>query len=219
VIFCAPLNIEQGRTFYADLKGRMGKHGRSPDEMKIMPGLSAVVGRTEEEADEKQQYLDSLTHPIVAREILSTILGDIDLSGYPMDGPMPQLAPTRISSQSVFTHIMDIARRGNLTLRQTAQVVAGARGKFVLRGTPQHIADVMEEWFRTEACDGFNVMPPYLPGALDDFATLVIPELQRRGLFRTEYEGWTLRENLGLKRPESRYRKTGGLTTHITAAE
>ena len=214
VIFCAPLTIEQGRTLYAELKARMATHGRAPDEMKIMPGLSAVIGRTPEEARERQQYLDELTHPIVAREILSTILGGADLSGYAMDGPMPQVAPTKISSQSILTYVMDIARRGNLTLRQTAQVVAGARGKFVLQGTPQHIADVMEEWFATEACDGFNVMPPYLPGALDDFVTLVIPELQRRGLFRTEYEGTTLRENLGLKRPESRYRRA-----HVAAAE
>jgi alkanesulfonate monooxygenase len=221
VIFCAPLNIDQGRALYAELKTRMAGHGRARDQMKIMPGLSAVVGRTAEEADEKQRCLDELTHPIVAREILSTVLGNADLSGYPMDGPMPQIAPTKISSQSIITHIMDIARRGNLTLRQTAQVVAGARGKFVVRGTPEHVADVMEEWFRTDACDGFNVMPPYLPGALDDFVTLVIPELQGRGLFRTEYEGRTLREHLGLKRPESRHRKTiaGSVTGHIAAAE
>jgi N-acetyl-S-(2-succino)cysteine monooxygenase len=219
VIFCAPLNIEQGRTFYAELKARMAEHGRCPDEMKIMPGLSVVVGRTTEEAEEKQRYLNELTHPIVAREILSTVLGNADLSGYPMDEPMPQIMPTKISSQSIITYVMDIARRGNLTLRQTAQVVAGARGKFVMRGTPEHVADVMEEWFRTGACDGFNVMPPYLPGALDDFVTLVIPELQRRGLFRTEYEGRTLRENLGLKRPESRHRKTGSVTSRVAAAE
>src|SRR5262249_3789771 len=112
VIFCAPLNLEQGRTFYAGLKGRLAQHGRSPDEMKIMPGLSAVVGRTDAEADEKQQYLDELTHPIVAREILSTILGNADLSGYSMDGPMPQIAPTKTSSQSIIRHVMDIARRG-----------------------------------------------------------------------------------------------------------
>jgi alkanesulfonate monooxygenase len=159
------------------------------------------------EADEKQQYLDELTHPVVAREVLSMCLGNVDLTPYPMDGPMPQLAPSKVSSQSIFTYVMDIAARGNLTLRQTAQIVAGARGKFVVRGTPAHIVDVMEEWFRNEACDGFNVMPPYLPGSLDDFVTVVIPELQRRGLFRTEYEGRTLRENLGLRRPESRYRK------------
>ena len=209
VIFCAPLSLKQGQAFYAELKGRLAQHGRSPGEMKIMPGLSPIVGRTRAEADEKQRHLDELTHPIVAREILSTILGDQDLTRYDMDGPMPQLVPTKISSQGGFALIMDMARKGNLTLRQTAQMVAGARGKFVLRGTPEHVADVMEEWFRAGACDGFNVMPPYLPGALDDFTSMVIPELQRRGLFRTEYEGRTLRENLGLARPESRHRKGG----------
>ena len=215
VIFCAPLSLDQGRTFYAELKGRMAQHGRSPDEMKIMPGLSCIIGRTEAEAEEKQQYLDSLTHPIVAREILSTVLGGVDLTEHPMDGPMPRLAPSKIASQGIFTHVMDIAERGNLTLRQTAQVVAGARGKFVVRGTPGHVADVMEAWFESEACDGFNVMPPYLPGSLDEFVTFVIPELQRRGLFRTEYEGRTLRDHLGLKRPESRYKKP----SRIAAAE
>ena len=153
-----------------------------------------------------QEYLDELTHPIVAREVLSMVLGNTDLTRYDMDAPMPQLKPNTIASQGIFKHVMDIAKRGNLSLRQTAQVVAGARGKFVVKGTPQHIADAMEDWFKKEACDGFNVMPPYLPGALDEFVTMVIPELQRRGLFRTEYEGRTLRENLGLKRPESRYR-------------
>ncbi|MGE3644934.1 MAG: LLM class flavin-dependent oxidoreductase, partial [Beijerinckiaceae bacterium] len=205
VIFCAPLNLEQSATFYADIKGRLAEHGRTTDDMKIMPGLSAIVGRTMEEAEEKQRHLDSLTHPVVAREILSLILGGADLSGYDMDAPMPEFKPTKISGQSIINHVMDIARKGNLTLRQTAQVVAGARGKFVVKGTPEHIADVMEDWFRSHACDGFNVMPPYLPGALDDFVDQVIPELQRRGLFRTEYEGKTLRENLGLKRPVSRY--------------
>jgi len=220
VIFCAPLNLDQGRTFYAELKGRMAQHGRHRDEMKIMPGLSATIGRTEEEAAEKQSYLDGLTHPIVAREVLSMVLGNTDLSGYAMDDPMPQLVPNTIASQGIFNHVMDIAKRGNLTLRQTAQVVAGARGKFVVKGTPEHVADVMEEWFKNEACDGFNVMPPYLPGALDEFVTLVIPELQRRGLFRTEYEGRTLREHLGLRRPESRYRTSGaGSTPPQIAAE
>jgi alkanesulfonate monooxygenase len=215
VIFCAPLSLDQGTTFYSELKGRMVQHGRHPDEMKIMPGLSPIIGRTEEEASEKQQHLDSLTHPIVAREVLSMVLGNVDLSGYSMDDPMPQLTPNKVSSQGIFKYVMDIARRGNLTLRQTAQVVAGARGKFVVKGTPGHVADVMEEWFRSEACDGFNVMPPYLPGSLDDFVTTVIPELQRRGLFRTEYEGQTLREHLGLRRPDSRYKKS----VRVEAAE
>lgn len=205
VIFCAPLSVEQGSKFYAELKGRMAQHGRTPDEMKIMPGLSPIIGRTEAEAKEKQEYLDSLTHPVVAREILSFVLSGVDLSAYGNDDPMPQLKPTKIGGQGIFNHVMDIAKRGNLTVRQTAQVVAGARGKFAVHGTPEHIADVMEDWFRNEACDGFNLMPPYLPGALNDFVDMVIPELQRRGLFRTEYEGRTLRENLGLAKPISRY--------------
>ena len=145
----------------------MARHGRHPDEMKIMPGLSPIIGRTEEEANEKQKYLDELTHPIVARGVLSMVLGNVDLTGYDMDGPMPQLEPRTTDSQGIFKHVMDIAKSGNLSMRQTAQIVAGARGKFVVKGTPEHIADVMEEWFRSEACDGFNVMPPYLPGALE----------------------------------------------------
>jgi len=205
VVFCAPLNKEQAITFYGELKARLAEHGRSPGDMKIMPGLSPLVGRTMEEAEEKQQHLDSLTHPIVAREILSRVLGGADLSGYDPDGPMPEFKPDNFSGHGIFNYVMDIARTGNLTLRQTAQVVAGARGKFVVKGTPEHVADVMEDWFAKHACDGFNVMPPYLLGALDDFVDLIIPELQKRGLFRTEYEAKTLRENLGLKRPASRY--------------
>jgi N-acetyl-S-(2-succino)cysteine monooxygenase len=205
VVFCAPLNLEQSVTFYSELKDRLALHDRTPDEMKILPGLSPIVGRTAEEAEEKQNNLDSLTHPVVAREILSLILGGVDLSKHDMDGPMPDFAPDKVSGQGIFNHVMDIARKGNLTLRQTAQVVAGARGKFVVKGTPGHVADVMEDWFSKHACDGFNIMPPYLPGSLDDFVDLVIPELQKRGLFRTEYEGKTLRENLGLKRPVSRH--------------
>jgi N-acetyl-S-(2-succino)cysteine monooxygenase len=207
VIFCAPLTIEQAKTFYATLKGRMAEHGRSPDEMKIMPGLSAVVGRTEAEAQEKYDYLQSLIHPMVAREILSMVLGHVDLSGYPLDGPMPENLPTTNASQSIFQNVMDMARKEKLTMREVALRVAGARGKSVVRGSPQQVADHMEEWFRKDGCDGFNLMPPVLPGGLDDFVELVLPELRRRGLFRTEYEGRTLREHLGLDRPGSRYVK------------
>jgi alkanesulfonate monooxygenase len=204
-IFSAPLSFESAKATYADLKGRMARFGRDPDHMKILPGLSTVVGRTEAEAQEKHEHLQSLIHPMVCREILSTVLGGVDLSGYSLDDPMPDV-PKSNASQSTFEHVMEMARRENLTIRQVALRVGGARGKHVVRGSPQQIADMMEEWFLGEACDGFNIMPPYLPGALDDFVELVIPELQRRGLFRTEYEGRTLRENLGLPRPESRYR-------------
>jgi N-acetyl-S-(2-succino)cysteine monooxygenase len=204
---CAPLTIEQAQTFYRIIKARMTDHGRSPDEMKIMPELSAIVGRTAAEAQEKYEFLQSLIHPIVAREILSTVLGGVDLTPYPFDGSLPDDLPMSNASRSTFDNMRDIARREHLTIRQVAMRVAGARGKSVIKGSPVEIADQMEEWFRRDACDGFNIKPPYLPGGLDDFVELVIPELQRRGLFRTEYEGRTLRENLGLSRPPSRYAK------------
>jgi len=205
VIFCAPLTLDQARTFYANIKGRLANHGRSPDEMKIMPGLSAIIGRTEAEAQERYDYLQSLIHPIVAREILSTVLGGVDLAPYPFDGPLPENLPLSNASRSTFANVMDMARKENLTMRQVAMRVAGARAKAVVRGSPQQVADHMEEWFRNDGCDGFNIMPPFLPGGLDDFVELVIPELRRRGLFRTEYEGRTLRDHLGLQRPASRY--------------
>ena len=132
-------------------------------------------------------------HPIVAREILSTVLGDVDLSPYDFDGPLPDNLPMSNASQSTFKYVTELAKKDNLTMRQIAQVVAGARAKLVMvKGTPKQIADHMEQWYVEEAADGFNIMPPYLPGALDDFVELVIPELQRRGLFRTEYTGRTL---------------------------
>jgi N-acetyl-S-(2-succino)cysteine monooxygenase len=149
--------------------------------------------------------LQSLIHPIVAREILSTILGGIDLSQYPFDGPVPEHLADTATSQYAAKSAIDLAKRENLSIRQLAMRMAGARGKAVVKGTPAQIADMMEEWFTAGAADGFNIMPPYLPGGLNDFAKHIVPELQRRGLFRTEYEGATLRENLGLRRPQSRY--------------
>jgi alkanesulfonate monooxygenase len=207
VIFCAPLTLAAAQSFYATLKGRLAAYGRAPHDMKIMPGLSAVVGRTDAEAREIYDELNSLIHPIVAREILSMVLGNVDLAPYPLDGPLPENLPRSNASQGIFREVTEMARREKLTIRQVAIRVAGARAKAVVHGSPQTIADMMEEWFRKQGCDGFNIMPPFLPGALDDFVDLVIPELQRRGLFRTEYEGRTLRENLGLKRPASRHAK------------
>jgi alkanesulfonate monooxygenase len=205
VIFCAPLTLEAAQKFYAELKGRVASYGRDPQQVKIMPGLSAIVGRTEAEAEEQYEYLQSLIHPVVAREILSLVLGSIDLSPYPLDGPFPENLPQSNASQSTYQYVIDMARKEKLTMKEVALRVAGARGKAVVRGSPQQIADQMEEWFRQNGCDGFNLMPPFLPGGLDDFVELVLPELRRRGLFRTEYEGSTLREHLGLARPASRY--------------
>jgi alkanesulfonate monooxygenase len=206
VIFSANLTMESCQAYFKEVKTRaQDKFGRNPDHLKVMPGLSCYVGRTEEEAKEKYDYQNSLMHPIVAREILSTVLGGVDLSPYDFDGPLPDNLPMSNASQSTFKYVTELAKKDNLSMRQIAQVVAGARAKLVMVGTPESLADRMEQWFVEEAADGFNIMPPYLPGALDEFVEMVIPELQRRDLFRTEYQGRTLREHLGLPRPPSRY--------------
>jgi alkanesulfonate monooxygenase len=213
-IFTAHLTLGEAREFYGDVKARVAAGGRDPDHVKILPGLSYIVGRTASEAKEKFDFLQSLVHPMVAREIVSFTLGGVDLSPYDLDGPMPDLPLTDGGSHGSFTTAMKLARDENLTIRQLGTRLATARQRHHVTGTPEHIADVMEHWFKSGASDGFNMLPPYMPGALDDFVDLVIPELQRRGLFRTEYEGTTLRENLGLPRPPSRYaREAAGYAT------
>jgi N-acetyl-S-(2-succino)cysteine monooxygenase len=204
-IFTAHLTLRDAQAFYTDLKARVATIGRNPDHVKILPGISYMVGRTQAEAQEKFDYLQSLIHPMVAREIASFSLGGVDLSPYDQDKPLPDDLPMPNSSQSTFQTVMRFAREENLTIRQLGIRLAAARQRLFVTGTAEHIADVMEEWFTTGAADGFNILPPYLPGAFDDFVELVVPELRRRGLFRTEYEGTTLRENLGLPRPQSRY--------------
>ncbi len=202
VIFSSHLTIEQALSYYAEVKAAAAEFGHGPSDIKIMPGLNPIIGRTADEADEKFELLNSLIEPVVAREILATFLRK-DISQYPFDGPFPDLEPDAQSSGSFYNWV-ELAKKEKLTLRQTA--FRAARGRMsVTRGSPKQIADHMQEWFVSGACDGFNIMPPYLPGAFNDFVELVVPELQRRGLFRTEYEGKTLRENLGLRRPASRY--------------
>ncbi len=203
-IFTAHLTIDAARAFYTDLKARVAALGRNPDHVKILPGISYMVGRTQAEAEEKFEHLQSLVHPMVAREIASMSLGGIDLSKYDQDAPLPDIEMPN-TSQSTFQTVLKFARAENLTIRQLGIRMAAARQRLFVTGTSERIADVMEEWFTTGAADGFNILPPYLPGAFDDFVELVVPELRRRGLFRTEYEGTTLRENLGLPRPQSRY--------------
>lgn len=201
-IFTAQQTLEEAQAFYADVKGRMARHGRSPDELKIMPGAFPVVGRTESEAREKYEEIQSLIHPVVGLSLLSSMMGT-DLSGYPVDGPLPALSETNglKSRQALF---VELARRDGLTIRDLYLKVAGARGHWTIIGTPEQIVDQLEERFHAYGADGYNIMPPVMPTGLEDFVTLVIPELQRRGLFRTEYEGKTLRENLGLRRPPHR---------------
>jgi FMN-dependent oxidoreductase (nitrilotriacetate monooxygenase family) len=204
VIFTAQQTLADAQAFYRDVKGRLSAHGRHPDQLKIMPGVFPVVGRTEAEAQEKFEQLQDLILPEVGLAQLSSLSGGFDLSGYPLDGPLPDLPETN-NTKSRQALMFEIARKRKLSIRQLYLWIAGARGHWQLVGTPTQIADELESWFNNEAADGFNVMPPVLPTGLEDFVTLVVPELQRRGLFRTAYDGRTLRENLGLQRPENRF--------------
>jgi len=202
-VFTAQSNLAAGRQFYADVKGRMKALGRAPGHMKILPACFVVVGDTVEEARAKRAKLDSLVDYANAIASLSIALGH-DAAKFDPDGPLPADIPESNASQSGRQRAIDLARAENLTVRQLAQRLGGYAG-LAMVGTAKTIADEMEEWLLTEGSDGFTVMFPYLPGALDDFVARVIPELQGRGLFRRDYEGTTLREHLGLPRPRNRF--------------
>src|SRR3954467_14066481 len=201
-VFTAQWSIVVARAFYADVKGRAEKAGRSRDHLKILPGCFVVIGDTVEEARERRAKLDSLVHYANAIGSLSIALGH-DASKFDPDGPLPEI-PESNASKSGRERAINIAKRENLTVRQLAQRLGGHAG-LAMVGTPKTIADEMAEWLATEASDGFTVQFPHLPAGLDDFVNGVVPELQRRGLFRREYEGKTLRENLGLPRPANRF--------------
>lgn len=203
VIFTAQLDLASAQAFYRDVKSRLAKYGRSHDDLKIMPGVQPYVARTEAEARQKYHDLEDLILPELGLSLLSGLTGGlVDLSDYDLNSPLPELPPTQ-GNRSRQALIYDLARAKGLSIRELYKQVAGARGHWTIIGTPQQIADQLQEWFENEAADGFNIMPPVLPRDIDDFVDLVVPELQRRGLFRTEYEGRTLRENLGLARSQA----------------
>lgn len=202
VIFVAPGTLEEGKAFYADIKRRMRLIQRNPDHLKILPGAFVVVGDTLDEARRIRAHLDSLVHEQSAIVSLSVALGT-DASKFDPDKFLPSIPETN-GSQSSRERVLALADREQLTVRQLAQRLGGYAGlSFV--GTPHGIADQMQQWLEEEGSDGFNIMFPWLPGGLDDFVDKVVPELQGRGIFRHEYEGTTLRENLGLPRPANRF--------------
>ena len=208
VIFGAQQTLAGAQAFYADVKGRMAAYGRDPDGLKIMPGLLVCLGRSHDEAVDSYEALQDLIDPLTGLQLLSKRL-DYDLSGYPIDGPLPDI-PLNATASTRVELFVEIARREKLTIRDLYRRVAGARGHYEIIGTPVEVADMMEEWVTGAACDGFNIMPPVFPSGLRDFVDLVVPELQRRGLYRTAYAGTTLRENLGLVRPPWPGARTSG---------
>ncbi|WP_144534130.1 LLM class flavin-dependent oxidoreductase [Bacillus pumilus] len=206
LIFTAQNDLKKAKEFYQSLKEKVEAAGRAREDVSIMPGIFPIIADTEEEAKAKYEELQELIVPEIGLSILQNYLGGIDLSQYPLDGPLPEIDPSTSNAvKSRFDLVMNMARKDNLTIRQLYQSVAGSRGHNIFIGTPQQLADVMETWINEEAADGFNVMPPLLPEGLDMFVDRVVPILQERGLFKTEYTGQTLRENLGLTQPKNRY--------------
>lgn len=202
VVFCAPRDLAAGQALYADLKQRMKAIGRDTNHLKLLPAAFVVVGDTVEEARAKRVKLDSLVHYESGIASLSIALGH-DASTFDPDGPLPEIPETN-ASKSGQAQVIKVAREEGLTVRQLAQRYGGYSG-LAFVGTPGTIADEMAEWLDTQGSDGFNVVFPYLPQGLDDVVDRVVPELQRRGLFRKDYSGPTLRDHLGLPRPANRF--------------
>jgi N-acetyl-S-(2-succino)cysteine monooxygenase len=205
-VFTAQQTLADGQAFYADLKARTRAAGRDPDTIKILPGIVPVIGGTEAEAKALERELEELIVPAYGLRQLSQMIG-VDLTGAALDEPLPELpGEDQIEgAKSRFTLVVELARSERLTVRQLLGRLGGGRGHRTFTGTPEQIADTIEDWFTAGAADGFNVMPPALPSTLEAFVEHVVPELRRRGLFRTAYTGTTLREHYGLARPENRF--------------
>jgi FMN-dependent oxidoreductase (nitrilotriacetate monooxygenase family) len=206
-IFTAHQTLQSATEFANDIRARAKAAGRDPHQLKILPGISPYIGSTEAEAQRKFDELNELVLPHISLAQLRRLLG-VDLTGHDLDAPFPRHLINFYSSESQssrFKLIIDIVDREKPTLRQLINRLAGARGHWVPVGTPVQIADLIEQWFRSGAADGFNVMPPAFPEGFEVFLDEVLPILRKRGLFRSEYSGSTLREHYGLNRPASRF--------------
>lgn len=202
VVFCAPRDIVESKKLYADLKSRLAAAGRAPSSLKILPAAFIVLGDSLEEAKQKRAKLDSLVHYDSGIASLSIALGH-DVSGFDPDDYLPQIPETN-ASKSGRAQVLKLAEEEKLTVRQLAQRYGSYSG-LAFVGTVESVADEMQKWLEEDASDGFTVVFPFLPQGLDDVAERLVPELQRRGIFRTDYEGSTLREHLGLPRPSNRF--------------
>ncbi|MGE7468846.1 LLM class flavin-dependent oxidoreductase [Bosea sp. NPDC003192] len=204
-IFTAHQTLASAQEFYSDIKTRAAALGRRPNHLRILPGISPFLGSTEAEAKRLEEEIDDLIQPAASLDQLKRMIG-VDLSGYDLDGPVPRHiidtnGPKGLASR--FQLVVDIVDRENPTIRQLIRRLAGARGHRVVVGTPEHVANEIQTWFEQGAADGFNVMPPYLTGGFDSFVAEVVPILRKRGLFRQDYSGTTLRDHYGLPRPDS----------------
>ena len=208
-IFTAHQSLSNAQAFYSDIKAQAKALGRNPDHIKILPGLSPFIGDTETAAKELENEFNELTVPAYGLNQIRG-LADVDLSALDLDAPVPldafgEAGNVTDNKRSRKQVVAEIVAKERPTVRRLLHRLAGARGHRVFAGTPEQIADTIEEWFTQGAADGFNVMPPYYPGGLTDFTEHVVPILQRRGLFRTEYTGTTLRDHLGLPRLENQF--------------
>lgn len=204
-IFTAHQTLASAQAFYADIKARAVSLGRRPEHIRVLPGISPYLGSTQAEADQLEEEINDLIQPPASLDQLKRMIG-IDLSGFDLDGPFPRHlidtnGPKGVASR--FQLIIDIVDREQPTIRQLIKRLAGARGHYVFVGTPERVANEIQTWFEQGAADGFNVMPPWLTGGFDAFVSEVVPILRKRGLFREEYTGSTLRDHYGLPRPES----------------
>lgn len=203
-VFTAQSKLADGKAFYDEVKAKAAEFGRDPNEIRVMPGIVPILGRTDEEAKELRAEMVSNITDDQAMRSMYRVAGGLDLRQYPLDGPFPEL-PLSNGAQGRQKLLVDMARRENLTLIQAGRRFAEGQAHNMVCGSPETVADLMQSWFENGACDGFALMPSYFPRGLQDIAELLVPELQRRGLFRTEYEGRTLRENLGLSKPKSQF--------------
>lgn len=202
VVFVQEKSSERCRAISADVRSRMSKYGRSPGDLRLLPGMAVVVAKTQAEAEEQHRLLQSKIHPDVGFALIAAELGNTDIGDVDPDAPFPldRIPPT--GGRTTIQNLKDlIEREPGMTVRQVWERFSGARGSYQLVGTPERIADELEAWFTSGAADGFIIQPAVLPGGLDDFVDLVIPELQRRGIYRRDYQGQTLRDHLGLQRP------------------
>jgi len=200
MIYASAQSLEVAKAYYKDVKDRLPKYGREENQLLVTPGLSVVVGESDQQAQDKFQELQNLV------DLSNIHFGGFDLSGYDLDGPLPDLPyQSGENGKGRFQQQLELARRENLSIRQLVLKFRVARGHLQAIGSVKTVADTIEQWFVERGADGFNVVPPYLPSGFEDFVHLVVPELQRRGIFRKEYSGDSYRASLGLDRPENQH--------------